>query len=175
MLSAKKKLHNWLFSWKNQRNWQIDKENIWIRCNLLFTAWWWIVDGGLCNGLPWWPGPDIVAVVDPLEFCPGWCEWWSEGWSGAREMPGEFDMANGCELIDVGPLASNLSAFIISTIILFSGKQIYFSLILFFCNLPQLFWITFILLCILFATSDDFLLMSLRFPPSLYIRVTDVQ
>ena len=38
-------------------------------------------------------------------------------------MPGGFDMANGCELIDVGPLASNLSAFIISTIILFRENK----------------------------------------------------
>ncbi len=141
---------------------------------MLLTAWWWIVDGGLCNGLPWWPDPDIVAVVDPLEFCPGWWEWWRVGWSGAREMPGGFDMANGWELTVVGPLASNRSAFIISTIILWLEKQIRFSFNSYFKTKHTFFncfdcfgTLSFCFACYLLLRTFSWCLS--RFPPSLYI------
>lgn len=79
------------------------------------------MEGCLCRGLPWWLEPPCAIDVGPeflLEFCPGWWVWMAcDGCSGAREMPGGFDMINGCELAEVGPLPSSLSAFIISTIV----------------------------------------------------------
>ena len=79
-------------------------------------------------------------------------------------------MANGCELIDVGPLASNLSAFIISTIILFRENK--FSSVLdpflqFASTVLDYFHFALHVICSFQRLSLD--VSSLSPPPSLYM------
>lgn len=129
------------------------------------------MEGCLCRGLPWWLEPPCAIDVGPeflLEFCPGWWVWMAcDGCSGAREMPGGFDMINGCELAEVGPLPSSLSAFIISTIVFLNLNYSRFSLFVFRLRKFLLFGFFVLYFAVFLHVTSHYVLLTFSWSPKL--------